>query len=424
MPVRRSLALLLLAATSAAGCACGSASGVGADGSMPADDSNAPDADFPDAQPGPELCTDGIRRVDVALPSVTAGSNPDWLVGTSRAWVGPDEVLAARVDQLANAQFVRIDPRDGAIRASGVGRIPGAIDLTQAFRRLPDGSTEVLFTGARDATTYFATATFDASATLVAARSIPTPTDTEVDELQFVVGAAATARGFVLLARGAAHGGDAHALLVDIRDGVMRYEPTGAVWPDGSLEGGPVALVSASQETAWFAVGVNEPGLSIASGVIVGRLDTSAVPFAPATVLLPILRGGPASNVVRVHVMSDGTAVLGVTGPDRLVLAWLDVDLSLLGEWSYPIDAPPPILGEAAGTLVDQALVLRVDDQVRVARAFGPGVVAGGLRPLLDGTTTEVSYFGPRDGFGAVGEAFVLATWAPDLSLVTFCGSP
>lgn len=413
----------------AAGCSCGGPAVPLGDARV----SDAPGADtlviedapYPDAPPGPELCTDGIRRVDVLLPAVAAGSNPDGLLQTSRSFVGVDEVLASRVDQLGNAQFARIDPRDGHVRAVGVGTLPSAVDAAQAFRRLDGDATDVLFRVGPALSSAFIVATFDASASFVSSRAIEMPIDPDVDELQEVVGAIATQTGFVVLARGQSRAtGSQEAVLVDIRDAGARLERIGVPWSTttGGIEGATESLSAFDTSTGWIAVGAMLPDSLVVSGVIVGRFDANATPFAPTVVSLPIERGALAIDSVRIDAGPDGTALLGVTTPDRLVLAWIAADLSLLGQWSYPLSSGfPPELAGSAGPLTDQAILLRVDDEIRLARGFGPGVVAGGLRPLLDGLPVPVDYFGPHDDFGPLDSGYVLATWTPNLSIVTFC---
>jgi hypothetical protein len=414
--------LVAVIALVAAGCSCGG------DASTPADADTveaalATDAAYPDAPPGEELCARGIRRVDVPLPAITTGSNPDRVVSTSRAVVDGGEVLAARVDQLGNAQLVRVDASDGHVIASGVGPLPSAVDAVQAFRRLPSGDIEVLASSMGGLHTTFYVATFGNDAVFRSAIEVILEDDPRFDELQFVVGALPTPRGFVALARGeSSTTGDARAVLVDIEAGVGRLQ-SALPWSGGS-QGGNETLASADGRTLWVASAIDYPDTSVMAGARVARFDASVFPFDLASVDVPILRGAAIASTLRIDALSDGTAVLGASTSSRTVLDWIDADLTALGEWSYPTDQGAPMVAGAAGSLGDEAILFRLDDQVRLARAFGPGAVAGGLRPLLDGVTTEVGYFGPHDGFGASGDAFVLATWAPDLSLVTFCGAP
>ena len=419
-PMMRKIAPALLMvwhlATSAA-CSCGAPAVVRADASA------LDDAAYPDAPPGPELCTDGIRRVDVTLPTVTPGSSPDRLIQTSRSFVGADEVLASRVDQLGNAQFARIDPRDGHVRAVGVGNVPEPVDATQAFRRLADGSTEVLFSGAGGTSTQFVVAAFAADASFVSARVVAMPVDPVIQELRAIVGAAATPDGFVVIGEGQSHTSPiGEAVLVEVGVGA-RLERIGVAWPQGS-DGALVSLNSADGQTVWLAATTHVADTGAVSGVVVGHFDASASPFAPSMVSLPLARGDEAAINLRIDVASDGTALLGVETSERTVLAWIDATLTVQGVWAYPVSDGRPQLGGAAGSSVDQAIVFRLDDQVRVGRGFGPGVIAGGVRPLLDGLTQPVGYFGPHDAFGPRDTGFVLATWTPNLSLVTFCEAP
>lgn len=406
-----------LAAALLAGCSCSAGAVVDAAAGGPDGAATVPDAPFPDAPPGPELCADGVRRVDVELPPI---ASPDGTFLGSAAVVVGDEILAARVGEPALAQFARVGLGDGALRAVGSGPLPQPVDIAQAFRPLGGGATEVLFT-ATDVSTTAVVATFAADGLLAGTRSVLAPPGPAVQQ---VVGATPTATGFVMLARSTQAGGaNPVATLVNVVDHEMRLQALETPWPSG-LQGARAQL-SAADGNVWYAIGGDLAG-GVQGETVVGQFDSSTTPYVTTSARVSLLVG-TSPGTVRLIALDDGTAVLAIStgiAEHTLALAWIDAELHVLGQWAYPIEDDAPILDKAAGELADHSLVLRVRDEVRVARVFGPGMVAGGRRPLLDGVTQEVAYLGPHDAFARDGVGYALAVWAPDLSIVTFCGAP